>query len=178
MPAGLFNIGSLAAWSHLMGVTLSYITSIKPFARDRKSPGGAVWWRVAGWGAAWHVWARRGAAVTISVAAMTVLAEEDELKMDRDYANEPELGTLAKVEPNDGSSKMMDFVLAEVRKRLEPNPETEIVELKIDPDYHGAKDTYLVNAVLDAHGRTLTVGVLVTVRQTNDRLQADVGYIQ
>jgi hypothetical protein len=76
-----------------------------------------------------------------------------------------------------GDKKQIDFVLAEVRKQLEPNPETEIVDLTIDPDYKGAADTYLVNVVLDAHGRKLTLGVMVTVQQNAKGPQALLGFI-
>jgi len=73
--------------------------------------------------------------------------------------------------------KDVDFVLAEVRKQLEPNPATEIVDLSIDPDYRGASDTFLVNAVLDDHGRKLTLGVMVTVHRNAEGQQASLGYI-
>lgn len=83
----------------------------------------------------------------------------------------------ARTEVKTDATRVVDFVLAEVRKRLDPNPETEIVELTIDPNYRGAKETYLVNAVLDAHGRKLSVGVMVKVKYTADGLQATLGYV-
>jgi hypothetical protein len=74
-------------------------------------------------------------------------------------------------------AKEAEFVLSEVRKLLDPNPETEIVDLKIDPEYRGSQNIDLVNAVLDAKGRKLTVGVIVAVTRTPSGLKATIGYI-
>ena len=75
------------------------------------------------------------------------------------------------------AQKETDFVIAEVRKLLESNPETEVVELAIDPDYKGAAGTYLVNVVLDAHGRKLTLGVIVSVPHRVENLQTTMAFI-
>lgn len=84
---------------------------------------------------------------------------------------------IAKKVGGDEERKIVDFVLCEVRRELDPNPETEIVELMIDPDYRGANETYLVNVVLDAHGRRLSVGVVVAVKRTSNGLQAKLEYL-
>ena len=73
--------------------------------------------------------------------------------------------------------KETDFVIAEVRKQLEPNPETEVTELKIDPDYKGPDGSYLVNVVLDAHGRKLMLGVVVSVQHNPEGLHTKMDYI-
>lgn len=164
-----------------MGATLSYITSTTLFAAGCERQRFPVWYRMTGWGMDFavlgRVWLKRVTSLTIAAAAIRASAMGKETVPGPGYAAETERGAIAKADANSDSSKISEFVLAEVRRRLDPNPETEIVELKIDPDYRGGKDTYLVNAVLDAHGRTLLVGVLVTVRQTNEGLQAAVGYI-
>jgi hypothetical protein len=121
--------------------------------------------------------------LAVAVAALTSLSarlsaiEKDEIAVhQRDLAgDEPEM--VAKAEEKPAAAKIIDFVLAEVRKRLDPNPETEIVELKIDPDFHGADGTYLVNAVLDARGRKLTVGVMVSVEHTPEGMKTTMGYV-
>lgn len=84
---------------------------------------------------------------------------------------------VAKQDEKASPARIVDFVLAEVRKQLDPNPETEIVELKIDPDFQGAEDTYLVNAVLDARGRKLSVGVMVSVAKTPEGMKASFAYV-
>jgi len=73
--------------------------------------------------------------------------------------------------------KERDFAMAEVRKVLEPNPETEVVDLSIDPDYKGADGVYLVNVVLDAHGLKLWLGVLVSVKHPAENYQATMSFI-
>jgi len=120
-------------------------------------------------------WFKRAILPVFAGMAMQAMAMEKETLPE--VLTEVESKVATETEVKTESGKVAEFVLAEVRKRLDPNPETEIVELTIDPDYHGAKETYLVNAVLDAHGRKLSVGVMVSVKYTSDGPQATLGYV-
>ena len=70
-----------------------------------------------------------------------------------------------------------DFVLTEVRKTLEPNPETEVVELAIDPDYSSDENRFLVNVVIDVHGNKLMIGVMVALHPVANGWEASMGYV-
>lgn len=111
------------------------------------------------------------------VAVEAAAIDSDDLLPSRGEFGEVEPEVVVQAEETAAPSKIIDFVLAEVRRRLDPNPDTEIVELKVDPDFRGSEDTYLVNAVLDAHGRKLTVGVVVTVSKTPEGMKASVSYM-
>jgi hypothetical protein len=112
-----------------------------------------------------------------SFAVNAAAKEKDEMPLRRGDLAECESQVVAKRDEKTAPAKIVDFVLAEVRKHLDPNPETEIVELKIDPDYRGVEGVYLVNVVLDAHGLKLMVGVMVSVAQTPHGMKATLGYI-
>ena len=89
----------------------------------------------------------------------------------------PSLEGAAQPKSKHRDKKEVDFVLAEVRKLLEPNPETEVAELSIDPDYVGAGETYLVNVVLDTHEQKLLLGVLVTLHPVADGWETTIGFV-
>jgi hypothetical protein len=167
-----------------MGAISSYFISAKLFAINCERLWYFQWRWVrffwANFSVPRHVSLTRGLALIFAAVSMQVAAMGKEPQSDGGYDlafADTELGAVAKVEDTTDSTKVVDFVLAEVRRRLDPNPDTEIVELKIDPDYRGAKETYLVNAVLDAHGRKLTVGVMVSLKQTSGGLQVTMGYV-
>ena len=73
--------------------------------------------------------------------------------------------------------KKVDFVLAEVRKLLETNPESQVAELSVDPGYAGAEDSYLVNVVMEAHEQKLLLGVLVTLRSGENGWETTFGFV-
>jgi len=73
--------------------------------------------------------------------------------------------------------KKVDFVLAEVRKLLETNPESQVAELSIDRGYAGAEDSYLVNVVMEAHEQKLLLGVLVTLRSGENGWETTFGFV-
>jgi hypothetical protein len=102
---------------------------------------------------------------------------QDSMPEQESDAGGVQVGTTALVNSNPIDQKETDFVLAEVRKQLEPNPETAVVELKLDPDYKGADGSYLVNVVLDTHGRKIMLGVVVSVQHNSEGRQATMGYI-
>ena len=113
-----------------------------------------------------------GAITLLAVAVGQGYAFEQKVE-----AVEPGPGASTMAAPAVDKQKEIDFVLAEVRKQLEPNPETEVVQLSIDPDYRVTASTYLVNTVLDAHGREITLGVMVSVRHKAEGMQATFSYI-
>jgi hypothetical protein len=79
--------------------------------------------------------------------------------------------------PIHGSQKEIEFVLAEVRKTLDSNPYTEVVELLVDPDYHGVDGAYLVNVILNAQGRKILVGVIVTLRPVANQWETTMEFV-
>lgn len=167
-----------------MGVTSSCFISAKLFAITCEWQWHSLcrWVRVSGVNSSvpGAVSLKRVLALAVAATTIQATAMGKEPQSDGGYDlafADTELGASAKVDDATDSTKAVDFVLAEVRKRLDPNPETEILELKIDPDYRGAKETYLVNAVLDAHGRKLTLGIMVSLKQMPRGLQVTMGYV-
>lgn len=70
----------------------------------------------------------------------------------------------AKPAPSDES-----LVLSAIRKRLETNPDVQVVEMKVDPAYAGPTNTYLVNVVMaEKDGRVVSLGVIATLGLGSD----------
>ena len=78
---------------------------------------------------------------------------------------------------NSIDQKKIDFVLAEVRKHLETNRQSQVTGLSVDPDYRSGDDTYLVSVLLEAHELKCTLGVLVTLHPVVNGWKATMGFI-
>jgi hypothetical protein len=117
---------------------------------------------------------------TMLVASCTLLAGATELEsgpnMESD-SGEVHPVTAVQAMSKTACQKERDFAMAEVHRLLDPNPQTEVVDLTIDPDYKGAAGEYLVNVVLDAHGLKLSVGVIVSVQHSAESYQATLNFI-
>lgn len=122
----------------------------------------------------------RAVLLTLLVAASTLLAgvtERESGLNSKNYTGEVHPLATVQTKSKTTCQKERDFALAEVRKVLEPNPQTEVIDLTIDPDYKGAEGEYLVNVVLDEHGFRLSLGVLVSVRHKAESFQAMIDFL-
>jgi hypothetical protein len=117
-------------------------------------------------------------AVSILLGASSASADSVTVPPSADIiSTEISPGNLDQPKSRIGDTKKVDFVLAEVRKVLEPNPESQVIELSIDPDYVGAEDSYLVNVVIEAHEQKLLLGVLVTLRSGENGWETTFGFV-
>jgi hypothetical protein len=87
-----------------------------------------------------------------------------------------------KIDPEPATSDQNEnaFVLSAVRQNLEglePHPVTKIIEMSIDPEYSGEKDSYLVNVVLKTQEQKFQVGVMVTAHKKANGWDVSLAYL-
>ncbi|MFT3782653.1 MAG: hypothetical protein QM790_11615 [Nibricoccus sp.] len=119
------------------------------------------------------------AAVLVMVPMVTLVDAESSVERNSTPAVEAGESHVATAPANVpvGDKKEVEFVLAEVRKQLEPNPATAVVEIAIDPEYRQGEHDYLVSAVLDSGGRKIYIGVMVRVEGKDEHMKASLAYL-